>query len=109
MLFANKNKHSVSIPAKDLQGLPVNIKYLVGYICQNLMQDSRKELFVVDDAVYCRFPHKTYKTDREADDLEFWSSSTTRTGNLKVKKSTSWSTVITFYLSLHCMVDEDMH
>jgi Urm1 (Ubiquitin related modifier) len=89
MLFGNKNKHKVSIPAKDVDGLPVNIKYLVAYICQNIMQDSRKELFVVDDAVYCQSPHKTYKTDRGTDDLGFWSSSTTLIGNLKGKKSTS--------------------
>jgi ubiquitin related modifier 1 len=52
MLFSNKNKHKVSIPAKDSHGLPANIKFLVGYICENIMKDSRKELFVVDDAVY---------------------------------------------------------
>jgi len=89
MLFGSKNKHTISIPAKDVHGLPVNIKYLVGYICQTIMPDSRKELFVVDDAVYCQSPHETYKTDRSADDLGFWSSSTTLTGNLKGKRSTS--------------------
>lgn len=52
MLFSNKNKHKISIPAKDHHGSPANIKFLVGYMCDNIMEDSREELFVVDDAVY---------------------------------------------------------
>jgi ubiquitin related modifier 1 len=57
MLFDNRNRHEISIPAKDPRGLPANINFLVRYLCDNTMKDSRKELFVVDAAVYDRcFP-----------------------------------------------------
>lgn len=52
MLFNNKNKHKLSIPAEAPHGSPANINFLVRYICDNLMRDSRRELFVVDEAVY---------------------------------------------------------
>lgn len=48
MLFNNKSKHKISIPTKDARGSPVNIDFLVRYLCENVMNDSRKELFVVD-------------------------------------------------------------
>lgn len=53
MLFANKNKHKISIPTKDPQGSPANIQFLVRYLCDNLMDDSRQELFAIDGYVYC--------------------------------------------------------
>ena len=52
MLFNNQNMHKVSLPAKDSHESPANIKSLVGYLCENLMKDTRRELFVVDGAVY---------------------------------------------------------
>jgi ubiquitin related modifier 1 len=52
MLFENKNKHNITISAKDKRGSPIDIKFLVHYLCDNLMRDSRKELFVVDESVY---------------------------------------------------------
>lgn len=52
MLFDNKNKHKISIPAKDPNGSAANIEFLVSYLCNNLLKDSRKELFVVDGSVY---------------------------------------------------------
>lgn len=51
MLFDNKNKLKVSVPATGHHGSPANIKFLVCYLCENLMRDPRKELFVVDGAV----------------------------------------------------------
>lgn len=51
MLFSNERKHKITIPGKDEGGTASNIAYLIRYLCQNLMKDSRKELFVLDDSV----------------------------------------------------------
>lgn len=51
MLFSNSNTHEVQIPAKDLSGDPSSIAYLVRYLCDSLMTDKRRELFVLDDNV----------------------------------------------------------
>lgn len=51
MLFENRRKHNLSLPATDERGEPINAGYLVRYLCSHLMKDQRKELFVVDDAV----------------------------------------------------------
>ena len=48
MLFENQNKHELSLPSKDELGNPVDVKFLVNYLCQHLMKDSRKDLFVLD-------------------------------------------------------------
>jgi ubiquitin related modifier 1 len=51
MLFANQRKYELKIPVKDESGAPTNIAFLVRYLCQNIMKDPRKELFVLDDSV----------------------------------------------------------
>ncbi|KAF2087240.1 ubiquitin-like modifier 1 [Saccharata proteae CBS 121410] len=51
MLFSNERKHAISLPAKDENGETSNVAYLVRYLCQNVMRDHRKELFVLDDTV----------------------------------------------------------
>jgi len=52
MLFANKRVHKVTIPAlDDFTSKPPTIRYLIKYLCDKVMKDSRKELFVVDDTV----------------------------------------------------------
>jgi len=51
MLFDNVTKHSLKIPAKMDNEAPVNVGYLVQYLCDNMMKDSRKELFVLDGAM----------------------------------------------------------
>lgn len=51
MLFDNVPKHSVLLSSDAFDGKPPTIGYLVTYLCENLMKDSRKELFVLDDAV----------------------------------------------------------
>lgn len=51
MLFSNKRKHSLSIPSKDEDGKVTNIAYLVHFLCENVMKDSRKELFILDGTV----------------------------------------------------------
>ncbi|KAJ4311543.1 Ubiquitin- modifier 1 [Fusarium piperis] len=49
MLFSDKRHHAVSIPAVTQDGKPANIAYLIDHLCQNVMQDSRKDLFVLDN------------------------------------------------------------
>lgn len=56
MLFDNETKHKISIPAKDNDGMPVNIGFLIQYLCDNLMKDPRKGLFVLENAVYSIVP-----------------------------------------------------
>lgn len=51
MLFDNRRKHKISIPKNDPDGSPVNINFLVRYLSDKIMKDSRKELFVVESAV----------------------------------------------------------
>ncbi|KAL8674606.1 MAG: hypothetical protein Q9168_000981 [Polycauliona sp. 1 TL-2023] len=51
MLFSNQRKHSVSLPAVDENGKPSNMASLVRHLCQYVMDDPRKEFFVVDDAI----------------------------------------------------------
>ncbi|KAK7220404.1 hypothetical protein V2G26_008407 [Clonostachys chloroleuca] len=49
ILFADERHHSLSLPALDKDGSPSNIGFLINYLCENLMKDERKELFVLDD------------------------------------------------------------
>lgn len=51
MLFNNESKHRIHIPAKDKDNAPVNVGYLVQYLCGNTMKDERKELFVHDGSM----------------------------------------------------------
>lgn len=54
MLFDNEHKHKIQIPARDSEGAPTNIAYLVRYLCNHVMKDKRKELFVLDGSVYVK-------------------------------------------------------
>jgi len=51
MLFSNERKLKVSLPLKDQNGNLADIGYLVQYLCENVMKDQRKELFVLNNAV----------------------------------------------------------
>ncbi len=51
ILFSNQKKYNISLPAKDESGEPANIAFLVRHLCDNVMKDARKELFVLDDTV----------------------------------------------------------
>lgn len=52
MLFSNKRQHTLSIPAADQDGKPADIAYLIDHLCKNVMDDSRKDLFVLDNHLY---------------------------------------------------------
>ena len=51
MLFSNERKISLSVPSKDENGASTNIAYLVHHLCDNVMKDPRKDLFVLDGTV----------------------------------------------------------
>ncbi|RMZ87221.1 hypothetical protein DV736_g5552, partial [Chaetothyriales sp. CBS 134916] len=51
ILFNNKAKHSVSIPAKSAAGTRTTVGDLINFVCQHLLTDPRKELFVLDGAI----------------------------------------------------------
>ncbi|KAI0120187.1 Urm1-domain-containing protein [Nemania sp. FL0031] len=48
MLFSDQRRHGLSMPAIDKSGKPVTIAYLIEHLCENVMNDTRKELFVLD-------------------------------------------------------------
>ncbi|KAF3010065.1 Ubiquitin- modifier 1 [Curvularia kusanoi] len=51
LLFANQKKHTLSIPDRDESGAPSNVAFLVKYLCDNVMKDPRKDMFVLDGSV----------------------------------------------------------
>jgi ubiquitin related modifier 1 len=51
MLFANQRMFKIAIPQMDSAGKPVDLSFLVHYLCERVMKDSRKELFVLDNTV----------------------------------------------------------
>ncbi|OAL00187.1 ubiquitin related modifier 1 [Phaeosphaeriaceae sp. SRC1lsM3a] len=51
ILFGNQKKYTISLPTQDESGTPANVAFLVRHLCDKLMKDPRKELFVLDDTV----------------------------------------------------------
>ena len=51
-MFANQKKYDLDLPAKDESGEPASVAFLVRHLCDKVMKDPRKELFVLDDTVY---------------------------------------------------------
>ncbi|KAI5849557.1 ubiquitin-related modifier 1 [Morchella snyderi] len=51
LLFSKQKTHKVQIPASDPSGKPANAGFLVGWLCDNLMVDKRKDMFVMDGTV----------------------------------------------------------
>lgn len=52
MLFSNERKHTITLPARVGDGSHPNITYLLQYLVENVMNDERKELFILEDNVY---------------------------------------------------------
>ncbi|PFH56140.1 hypothetical protein XA68_17009 [Ophiocordyceps unilateralis] len=48
ILFADQRHHSLVLPAQDSQGRPPTMAYLIHHLCQHVIQDTRKQLFVLD-------------------------------------------------------------
>jgi ubiquitin related modifier 1 len=51
MLFSNEKRHELNIPKQNGK-LPVDIAYLVDYLTDHVMKDSRKELFLLHGSVF---------------------------------------------------------
>jgi len=51
MLFSNQRTHKVEIPSVDEDGNTATIAFLIQYLCKNVMKDTRKEMFILDDHV----------------------------------------------------------
>lgn len=51
MLFSDQRKHNLCVPVKDGNGQAVTVGWLVAYLCEEVMKDTRKELFVLDGHV----------------------------------------------------------
>ncbi|KAJ4370280.1 Ubiquitin- modifier 1 [Didymella sp. IMI 355093] len=51
LLFDNQKKYTLAIPSKDEYGIPSNVAFLVRYLCDKVMKDPRKDMFVLDDTV----------------------------------------------------------
>lgn len=56
MLFSDVRRHAVTLPAKDQDGNPSTIAYLIHHLCAHVMKDTRKELFVLDGHLYVSPP-----------------------------------------------------
>ncbi|PHH68725.1 hypothetical protein CDD80_7284 [Ophiocordyceps camponoti-rufipedis] len=48
MLFADQRHLSLTLPAEDSRGRPPSMAYLIHHLCQHVIQDTRKQLFVLD-------------------------------------------------------------
>ena len=57
MLFSDQRKHSLSVPAKDDKGNAVTVGWLVHHLCEEVMKDTRKEMFVLDGHVYVSYSY----------------------------------------------------
>jgi ubiquitin related modifier 1 len=62
-LFANQKKYDLALPAKDESGEAANVAFLVRHLCDKVMKDPRKELFVLDDTVYVPPPREQQYAD----------------------------------------------
>lgn len=54
MLFSDKRRHALSIPARDVErgSKPATVASLIDYLCKSAMTDSRQELFVLNGQLY---------------------------------------------------------
>jgi hypothetical protein len=48
MLFDDQKRVLIDLPTAEAEGKPT-LAFLIGYLCKNVMKDTRKELFVLDD------------------------------------------------------------
>ncbi|RMX77506.1 hypothetical protein D0869_09838 [Hortaea werneckii] len=52
MLFSDQRKHHISLPSKDpASGQPSNVAFLIHWLCENLMRDPRRDMFVLEGTV----------------------------------------------------------
>ncbi|KAI5292760.1 Ubiquitin- modifier 1 [Ascosphaera acerosa] len=51
ILFGNQRQYKLALPATEESGAPATIAFLVRYLCDKVMQDPRRELFLLDGSV----------------------------------------------------------
>ena len=51
LLFSNERKHDIVLPLKDEFGKATNVAFLVRFLCEKVMKDPRKEMFIFDGTV----------------------------------------------------------
>ena len=51
LLFSNQRKHNLTVPLLTADEEPATLGYLVKYLCDNVMKDRRKEMFILDGTV----------------------------------------------------------
>ncbi|KAI9667207.1 MAG: Ubiquitin- modifier 1 [Bathelium mastoideum] len=52
LLFSKTRQHRILLPSVDPSGQqPTTIAYLIHWLCNNLMTDDRREMFILDDCV----------------------------------------------------------
>jgi len=54
MLFSDQRHHSVTLPSEARNGHAADIAFLIDHLCDHVMKDTRKELFVLDGHMYVR-------------------------------------------------------
>lgn len=51
LLFSNQRKHYLSLPSEYENDQKINMTFLVRYLCENLMNSARKEMFLLEGTV----------------------------------------------------------
>ncbi|KAH0543353.1 Ubiquitin- modifier 1 [Glutinoglossum americanum] len=51
MLFSDQRKHQISVSPRDENGNAANVAFLIRYLCEEVMKDQRKDLFVLEETV----------------------------------------------------------
>lgn len=51
MLFANERKLTILLPSKNKDGENTKVADLIDHLCDNVMKDPRKDLFILDGSV----------------------------------------------------------
>lgn len=51
MLFSDQRKHKINLPLRKSSGEPADVGFLIDYLCEHLMKDPRKDMFVLEGSV----------------------------------------------------------
>jgi ubiquitin related modifier 1 len=52
LLFSNQRSHKIALPSTDpATNEPVNVGFLIDWLCKNLMKDPRQDMFVLEGTV----------------------------------------------------------
>jgi hypothetical protein len=52
LLFSSQRSHKIALPSTDpTTNQPVNVGFLIDWLCKNLMKDPRQDMFVLEGTV----------------------------------------------------------